>query len=72
MWWTIRVNDNNITWEHRVLFDKGEFYGTDNLSRMFPNFTEWSAFLAKIMMTPNGELNTVVAGNTIMLSWQRE
>lgn len=74
IWWNIRVTDvNQVTWEHRVLFEESEFYGAENLARIFPNPGEWSSFLTRLLVIPSGQVNMFVADEGVVaVSWHRE
>jgi len=74
MWWTIFVLDvNDVTLEHRVQYDPRDrqFYGAENLYRLFSSSKDWTTFLHRLFMEQSGTVDCISKeGENSRITWQ--
>lgn len=65
IFWVIKVRqEDGIVLEHRIMYEKGEFFGTENLTHQFSDRSAVAAFFNRLLQTPEG-----IVGN---ISWCKE
>lgn len=59
---------------YRILFNKNEFYGIDNVVRLFSSHEDIMKFLASLLKQPIGVRSDLTDrdGNSVILSWKRD
>jgi hypothetical protein len=72
-YWNIFVRDcNGVVWGHRIYFDRHQFWGIENLYRVFPP-NQWTVFLHKLFTDNTGSVTITRAdGETNVINWIKE